>query len=65
MQTPRIADLARSMGARGVRVEEPDRFPAVFADVIGLEGPTVIEVVMQEQRDSLIRQVPWLYPDQA
>ncbi len=63
MQTPRIADLARSMGARGVRVDEPDRFPAVFADVIGLEGPTVIEVVMQKQRDSLIRQVPWLYPD--
>ena len=65
MQTPRIADLARSMGARGIRVDEPDRFPAVFADVIGLEGPTVIEVVMQEQRDSLIRQVPWLYPDQT
>lgn len=64
METPRIADLARSMGARGVRVEAPDRFPAVFADVIGLEGPTVIEVVMQKQRDALIRQVPWLYPDQ-
>ena len=64
MQTPRIADLARSMGARGVRVEAPDRFPAVFADVIGLQGPTVIEVVMQKQRDDLIRQVPWLYPDQ-
>ena len=31
METPRIADLARSMGARGVRVEAPDRFPAVFA----------------------------------
>lgn len=64
MQTPRIADLARSMGARGVRVDDPDRFPVVFADVIGLEGPTVIEVVMQKQRDALIRQVPWLYPDQ-
>ncbi len=65
MQTPRIAELARSMGARGIRVDEPDRFPAVFADVIGLEGPTVIEVVMQKQRDHLIRQVPWLYPDQT
>ena len=64
MQTPRIADLARSMGARGVRVDDPDRFPVVFADVVGLEGPTVIEVVMQIQRDALIRQVPWLYPDQ-
>ena len=61
MRTPRIADLARSMGARGVRVEAPDRFPAVFADVIGLEGPTV--KLMQKQRDALIRQVPWLYPD--
>ena len=64
MQTPRIADLARSMGARGVRVDDPERFPAVFADVIGLEGPTVIEVMMQKQRDALIRQVSWLYPDQ-
>lgn len=64
MQTPRIADLARSMGARGVRVDDPERFPVVFADVVGLEGPTVIEVVMQKQRDALIRQVPWLYPEQ-
>ena len=63
MQTPCLADLARSLGARGIRVDKPERFEAVFADTLGLEGPTVIEVMMQEQRDFLIRQVPWLYPD--
>jgi acetolactate synthase-1/2/3 large subunit len=64
MQTPRLADLARSLGARGVRVDDPERFEAVFADTLGLEGPTVIEVMLQEQRDFLISQVPWLYPDE-
>jgi acetolactate synthase-1/2/3 large subunit len=63
MQTPHIADMARALGARGIRVEDPDRFPAIFADVMGLEGPTVIEVMMQDRRDDIIRQVPWLYPD--
>jgi thiamine pyrophosphate-dependent acetolactate synthase large subunit-like protein len=63
MQTPRLADLARAMGARGIRVDDPDRFPAVFSDIIGLEGPSVIEVMMQDQRDHLISRVPWLYPD--
>ena len=63
MQTPRLADLARSLGARGVRVENSDRFESIFADTLGLEGPTVIEVMMQEQRDYLISRVPWLYPD--
>ena len=63
MQTPQLADLARSLGVRGIRVNDPDRFAAVFADTLGLEGPTVIEVMMQEQRDHIIRRVPWLYPD--
>ena len=63
MQTPQLADLARSLGARGVRVENLDRFPAIFADTLGLEGPTIIEVIMQEHRDFLINRVPWLYPD--
>jgi acetolactate synthase-1/2/3 large subunit len=63
MQVPRIADAATAFGARGIRVETPDRFEAVFADVVGLGGPTVIEVMMQEHRDEIIQRVPWLYPD--
>jgi len=63
MRTPNLSDWARSMGARGIRVEEPDRFLPVFSDTIGLRGPTVIEVMMENQRDDLIQRVPWLYPD--
>ncbi|MCZ6633758.1 MAG: thiamine pyrophosphate-dependent enzyme, partial [bacterium] len=63
MQTPRLADMARSLGARGIRVEDPDRFESIFADTVGLEGPTVIEVMLSQQRDEIIRKVPWLFPD--
>ena len=63
MRVPRLADAAQAFGARGIRVDYPDRFEAVFADVVGLEGPTVIEVMMTEQRDEIIQRVPWLYPD--
>jgi len=63
MQVPRLADSAAAFGARGIRVDDPDRFEAVFADTFGLGGPTVIEVMMTEQRDEIIQRVPWLYPD--
>ncbi|HAA76930.1 TPA: hypothetical protein DCE37_17615 [Candidatus Latescibacteria bacterium] len=63
MKVPRIADAAIAFGARGIRIEDADRFESVFADVVGHEGPTVIEVVMTEQRDQIIQRVPWLYPD--
>lgn len=63
MRVPHLANLAQSMGARGIRVDGPERFGAVFRDVMGLGGPTVIEVMMVERRDELIRRIPWLYPD--
>ncbi len=63
MQTPNLADLARAMGVHGMRIESADQFPTAFAKALNLKAPTVIEVVMQDQRDALIRQVPWLYPD--
>ena len=62
MQTPHLADLACAMGVRGLRLE-PDQFPAAFAAAVASQTPTVIEVMMQDQRDDLIRQVLWLYPD--
>ncbi len=63
MHTPHLADLARAMGVCGIRVEEPEGFPAVFAAALKEVGPTVIEVMMEEQREALIRGVPWIYPD--
>jgi acetolactate synthase-1/2/3 large subunit len=62
MRVPQIADAANAFGARGVRVS-PDKFETVFADVVGLDGPTVVEVMMTDQRDAIIQRVPWLYPD--
>ena len=63
MNAPHIADLARTMGARGIRVARPESFEAVFADVLDLEGPTVIEVMMEDRKEEIIRRIPWLYPD--
>lgn len=63
MNTPHLADLARTMGARGIRVTHPEKFQAVFADVLDLEGPTVVEVMMEDQREGIINHIPWLYPD--
>lgn len=63
MNAPHIADLARTMGARGIRVARPESFGAVFADVLDLEGPTVIEVMMEDRKEEIIRRIPWLYPD--
>lgn len=63
MHVPRIADAATATGARGIRVDDPERFGAVFDDTFGLEGPTVIEVMLQDQRDAIIERVPWLNPD--
>lgn len=63
MQIPHLANMSRALGARGIRVDDPNRFPAVFSDTLGLEGPTVIEVMMQDERNEIIRRVPWLYPD--
>ena len=51
------------MGVCGIRVEEPEGFPAVFAAALKEVGPAVIEVMMEEQREALIRRVLWIYPD--
>ena len=62
MQTPHLADMASALGVRGLRLE-PEQFPDAFTQAVASQTPTVIEVMMQDQRDALIRQVPWLYPD--
>ena len=63
MQVPHLADMAQAMGVRGVRVEGEDAFAAAFAEALQHSGPTVVEVMMVERRDEIIRQVPWIHPD--
>ena len=63
MQTPHLAEMARAMGVHAVRVEGAEAFPAALESALQQPGPALVEVVMQDQRDEIIRQVPWLYPD--
>ena len=63
MQVPRLAEMAQAMGVRGVRVEGEEGFAAPFAEALQYPGPTVIEVMMEKQREEIIRRVPWLHPD--
>ena len=59
MQVPHLADMARAMGVRGVRIEGEDS----FADALQHDGPTVIEVMMVDRRDEIISRVPRIHPD--
>ena len=63
MQVPHLADMARAMGVRGVRIEGEDSFADTFADALQHDGPTVIEVMMVDRRDEIISRVPWIHPD--
>ena len=63
MQVPRLAEMAQAMGVRGVRVEGEEAFAAPFAEALQHPGPTVIEVMMEKQREEIIRRVPWIHPD--
>ena len=59
MQVPYLADMARAMGVRGVRIEGEEG----FAEALQHDRPTVIEVMMVDRRDEIISRVPWIHPD--
>ncbi len=63
MQVPYLADMARAMGVRGVRIEGEEGFADAFAEALQHDGPTVIEVMMVDRRDEIISRVPWIHPD--
>ena len=63
MQVPHLADMARAMGVRGVRIEGEEGFADAFAEALQHDGPTVIEVMMVDRRDEIISRVPWIHPD--
>jgi acetolactate synthase I/II/III large subunit len=47
-----IADMARSMGCTGVRIEDPDELRAAVDQAFATQGPVVIEVISANQ-------LPW------
>jgi pyruvate dehydrogenase (quinone) len=45
LQNPDFAAMARAMGIHAIRVEDPGDLPAAMRDVLGYDGPAVLDVV--------------------
>ena len=63
MKTPHLAAMSEAMGARGIRVEDAEQVPALFAEALASGEPTVIEVMLEAKRDQIIELIPWLNRD--
>lgn len=53
LENPDFAAMARAMGIHGVRVEDPGDLPGAVADVLGHDGPAVLDVVTATQELSM------------
>lgn len=53
LENPDFAAMARAMGIHGVRVEDPGDLPGAVAEVLGHDGPAVLDVVTATQELSM------------
>lgn len=53
LDNPDFAAMARAMGIHGVRVEDPGDLPGAVTDVLGHDGPAVLDVVTATQELSM------------
>jgi pyruvate dehydrogenase (quinone) len=53
LQNPDFAAMARAMGIHAVRVEDPGDLPGAIRDVLGHDGPAVLDVVTAKQELSM------------
>jgi pyruvate dehydrogenase (quinone) len=53
LQNPDFACMARAMGIRGERVEDPGDLPNAIRDVLAFDGPAVLDVVTATQELSM------------
>lgn len=53
LQNPDFAAMARAMGIYAVRVEDPSDLPNAINDILGHDGPAVLDVVTARQELSL------------
>ena len=49
LKNPNFAEMARSMGIKGVRVETPQQVPAAVREVLQHNGPALLDVVSPRQ----------------
>ncbi len=50
---PNFADVAESVGIRGIRVEDPALLRGALTEALAHEGPTLVDVVVAEQELSI------------
>jgi len=53
LENPDLAAVARAMGMRAARVEEPDHLDAAVAEAFGGQGPVLLDVVTNPEEVSL------------
>lgn len=46
IEGPNFSEVARAMGANGVRIERPEDIPAVMAEALSQAGPSVLEFMV-------------------
>lgn len=53
LSNPNFADVAASLGIRGIRVERSDELPDAVAEFLAHDGPAVLDVVTERQELSM------------
>lgn len=61
MHVPDLAAMATSFGACGVSTNQPDDLPRLINEGLARNGPTVIEVRLEDRVGELISLIPWLH----
>ena len=61
MQSPDFVKLAHSFGAVGFSTRHLDDLPCLIAEGLARNGPTVIEVRLEDRVDEMISVIPWLH----
>jgi acetolactate synthase-1/2/3 large subunit len=61
MQSPDFVKLAHSFGAEGFSTRHVDDLPSLVAEGLARNGPTVIEVRLEDRVEEMISVIPWLH----
>jgi len=61
MQSPDFVKLAQSFGAAGCSTRNLDDLPSLIAEGLSRNGPTVIEVLLEDRVEEMISVIPWLH----
>jgi len=52
LQTPNFAEVAKSFGANGIRIDDPRDLSAILEEALKIKGPTIIDVYTTSEYES-------------